>query len=320
MGIKISVAMCTFNGARYIEDQLRSLANQNRHPDELIICDDRSTDSTVDIIKRFAKTAPFQVDIRINETNLSSTKNFQRAIGLCSGDIIALSDQDDVWYSEKLRLIEDAFVCNPSIGATFSDADIVDQDLKHLGYRLWEVLGFDQQERWMTERRRLFDVLLKRNVVTGATMAFKRKYIERILPIPGVWVHDGWIALMISATEAVMPIEKPLIMYRQHAANQIGALKTPWLAEIGRAQTKTSLYDNLVRQYEVALEMISALPGCKNESESLRKKVKHAQRRAELSRRGRLERWLGVAQEALMRRYHRYSNGWRSVARDLVQR
>src|SRR5215217_714545 len=108
MRSKFSVAMCTYNGARFVAEQLASIAAQTRPPDELVVCDDRSTDATIAYVREFARTAPFPVRIFENEKNVGSTKNFERALELCEGDFIAFGDQDDVWLPEKLRKLEDA--------------------------------------------------------------------------------------------------------------------------------------------------------------------------------------------------------------------
>src|SRR6266436_7212118 len=105
---RISVAMCTYNGARFLPRQLESIATQTRLPDELVVCDDGSSDESVAIVRWFANSAPFTVRLEINERNLGSTKNFGKAIGLCEGDIIALADQDDVWKPLKLAVLETA--------------------------------------------------------------------------------------------------------------------------------------------------------------------------------------------------------------------
>src|SRR4051812_29809463 len=99
----VSVAMATYNGAEFIRDQLRSLALQKRLPDELVVSDDGSTDDTVDILEAFAETAPFPVRISVNRENLGFTRNFERAILGCGGDIIYICDQDDVWFPNKIQ-------------------------------------------------------------------------------------------------------------------------------------------------------------------------------------------------------------------------
>src|ERR671927_271278 len=107
MRAKFSVAMCTYNGARFVREQLASIAAQTRPPDELVVCDDCSTDATLECIREFARTAPFPVRVVENEKNAGSTKNFERAVELCEGDFIALADQDDVWLPEKLQRLEE---------------------------------------------------------------------------------------------------------------------------------------------------------------------------------------------------------------------
>src|SRR5438128_2977881 len=102
MADKISIAMCTYNGEQFLRDQLASIAVQTRPPDELVVCDDHSADATCEIVARFAASSPFPVRLHVNEQNLGSTKNFEHAIRLCEGDIIALSAQYDDWLPEKL--------------------------------------------------------------------------------------------------------------------------------------------------------------------------------------------------------------------------
>src|SRR5207253_4621935 len=126
--MKLSVAMCTYNGASYLQEQFDSIAMQTRLPDELVICDDVSVDTTKEITDKFAAVAPFAVKRHFNENNLGSTKNFEKAIGLCQGDIIALADQDDEWSPIKLEQLEAALASSAKTGLVFSDAEVVDQN------------------------------------------------------------------------------------------------------------------------------------------------------------------------------------------------
>ncbi|HEV2835287.1 MAG TPA: glycosyltransferase, partial [Pyrinomonadaceae bacterium] len=100
--MNLSIALGTYNGAVYLKEQLESIAAQTRTPDELVISDDQSTDDTLRLIEEFAATAGFPVPLSVNESNLGTAKNFEKAISLCRGDVILLSDQDDVWHSDKL--------------------------------------------------------------------------------------------------------------------------------------------------------------------------------------------------------------------------
>jgi len=134
---KISVAMCTYHGERFLAQQLASIAKQTRPPDELVVCDDRSSDRTVEILRDFAASVSHPVKIFENETNLGFVANFERAIQLCTGDLIALSDQDDIWYPERLELSEREFAAHPEVGLVFSDADLIDdQDQLTAGLKI----------------------------------------------------------------------------------------------------------------------------------------------------------------------------------------
>src|SRR4029077_8380451 len=113
---RLSIAMCTYNGARFLPEQLESIAAQTRLPDELVVCDDGSADESAEIVRNFGKNAPFPVRLELNEKNLGATKNFEKAIGLCQGDLISLADQDDVWKPQKLSKLWLVFQENPGAG------------------------------------------------------------------------------------------------------------------------------------------------------------------------------------------------------------
>src|SRR5688500_9098173 len=98
--VKISVAMCTYNGAQFLRTQLESIIAQSRAPDEIVVCDDCSTDETRALLKQFAAESLVPVSLHFNEQNLGSVRNFEQAIRMCNGNVIALSDQDDVWHRD----------------------------------------------------------------------------------------------------------------------------------------------------------------------------------------------------------------------------
>src|ERR1700760_1987549 len=116
---KISVALCTYNGERFLGRQLASIQQQTRLPDELVACDDCSTDRTLEILNDFAAAAGFPVNIIRNEEKLGVAANFERAIRLCQGSLIALCDQDDIWYPSRLERSEEEFVAHPDVGLVF---------------------------------------------------------------------------------------------------------------------------------------------------------------------------------------------------------
>jgi glycosyltransferase involved in cell wall biosynthesis len=214
--------MCTYNGALYLRAQLDSIAAQTRPPDELVVCDDGSTDATLAILEGFAAAAPFPVRIHVNPTQLGAPKNFERAIGLATGGIIALADQDDVWYPHKLERLEQEFGRSERIGLVFSDADVVDEHLRPAGYRLGQALRAFERNRRLIARGRLFEALVRANLVTGCTAAFRSDYKDLVIPLPSACAHDSWAALVIAAVADVARIDAALLAYRQHAGNQSG--------------------------------------------------------------------------------------------------
>ncbi len=144
---KISVALCTYNGERFLGRQLASMQQQTRLPDELVVCDDCSTDSTIEILNGFAASSPFPVRITRNDQNLGFVANFERAIRLCEGNLIALSDQDDIWYPTRLERSLQEFTAHPELGLVFSDADVIDDRDQLTGTRLWTNFGFNQKRK-----------------------------------------------------------------------------------------------------------------------------------------------------------------------------
>src|SRR5436190_10921114 len=156
--MKISIALATFNGGLHLRSQLDSLSAKTRLPDELIACDDGSADHTLDILKEFASTAPFPVSVYGNHERLEVRKNFERAVNLCEGDLIALCDQDDIWRGDKLELIEKAFSTSET-GLVFSNAELVDKNLEAESRSLWQAVGFDSRRQRLARQGRMFEVL-----------------------------------------------------------------------------------------------------------------------------------------------------------------
>lgn len=335
---KISIALCTYNGARYLEEQLSSFLQQTRLPDEIVICDDCSTDETPQIIENFSQIAPFPVHLYINETNLGCSGNFQRAISLCTGDFIFLSDQDDFWMPAKIAETEKAFDEAGEIGLVFSDAELVGENLEPLGINLWEI-AFTSEEKQKTLEGRFFEVLLRRNVVTGATLAFRRDFRRSFTPIPThipYVIHDAWIALVISAKAEIRFIEKPLTKYRQHPAQQLGIdwkskqnnfadskeRTVSYAKSIAIHQKEKERLDKLKNELEKTpqfKEYLSSLDELiKANLEELREIITHYEVRKDLSQK-RLEKILPITHELLSGRYHRFSKGFLSAAKDLVK-
>lgn len=321
--------MATYNGDFNLGDQLRSIARQSRPPDEVVVCDDGSTDGTWDTVRAWAETAPFAVRIERNAERLGATRNFARAIGLCTGDLIFTADQDDVWLPNKVEREADLLERAPDVGLVFTDAEVVDSELRPLGYRMWRTVRFRGREQGEVRGGRAINVLLRRNVVTGATMAFRARYRDLLLPIPAnpLHVHDEWIAFLIAATGSIDFIARPTILYRQHGANALGAHPPTGPGMLARAlgeNTRRVWRERQGARLAWCRELrgrLTSLAGVRPPHpgvlEALDGKIAHLERRLRLPP-GRLARVPQVTLDTLALRYHRYSIGVWGAAQDLL--
>ena len=323
-GLGISVAMCTYNGSAFLPEQLESIADQTRLPDELIVCDDYSTDDTVEVIHAFARRAPFEVRLYVNENNLGITNNFANAIGLCTKEIIALADQDDIWLPEKLDRIAEVFGTREEIAAVFSDAELIDRESCRISMHIWESFYFTRREQERFANGQALNILLKHPVVTGAAMAFRRDFCELLLPIPPNALHDYWISLLIATCGKIEMIRDSLMQYRKHDGQQIGAgtagLPLAERAQIARKTTK-GWYLSEIEGFGQLCERLDAraaqFPSRKDAIELIQKKISHREIRARFPH-SRFLRIPAVVGELMNGGYWRYSGGWKSVAKDLI--
>jgi glycosyltransferase involved in cell wall biosynthesis len=225
--MKISVALCTFNGFKYLTKQIDSILNQQGVvPDEIIICDDISLDDTLKILTEYKTLYPNIFKIYVNEINLGSTKNFEKAISLCSGDFIFLSDQDDIWDENKIEKTLAVFKKNPNAEGVFSNAQLIDnKDKVFTELSLWKTIFFLENE--LNKPIDLLDIITKNgNIVTGATLCIKKQVKNYVLPLPiDVVLHDEWIATILAINQTLYYSTEKLISYRIHSNQQIGIKK-----------------------------------------------------------------------------------------------
>jgi glycosyltransferase involved in cell wall biosynthesis len=206
----VSIAMATYNGEKYIKQQLESILNQTYNNLEVIICDDISKDKTVDIIKQYQKKDS-RIKFYINKENLGFKKNFEKAISLCSGDFIALSDQDDIWKKYKIEKLV---------------VNIKEYDLIHSASSLMDENSNIIAEKWLKQDnfKYSFEKLVFGNTITGCTVLFKKSLLKDFFPIPtGEKYHDWWLALLATKSKGITYINEPLVFYRQHSLQDTGA-------------------------------------------------------------------------------------------------
>ena len=224
--MKTSVAMCTYNGENYLLKQLQSILYQTKSINEIVICDDCSTDKTIDVIQDFAKKSPISVIVKENAKNIGYTKNFEQAICLCSGDIIFLSDQDDIWMPEKVAVICDFFDSHPDISFVFTNAVLVNlKGVNSYDKTLFDAVGWNKHTKKIFQDGYGYEVLSTMGRITGATTALRASFIPHCIPFPKTSipiVHDERIAISAIVNDKIACIDKCLIKYRLHYKQSIG--------------------------------------------------------------------------------------------------
>lgn len=221
--MKTSVALCTYNGEKYLKEQIDSILNQTKKVDEIVVCDDGSTDGTFSILEEYAAKSPEIFKIYRNETNLKSVKNFEKAISLCTGDVIFLSDQDDVWLEKKVETFLMYFDKFPETEVICSSGFAInDTGEKIDAFPIW-----DLPKLFPAATLDYFQIIaFIENIATGAAMAFRASIVNNILPIPVKkgFHHDEWIALLAASNGHFMMIEDQLFLYRIHKNQQVGGV------------------------------------------------------------------------------------------------
>jgi glycosyltransferase involved in cell wall biosynthesis len=229
----ISIALCTYNGERFLAEQLRSITNQTYQNLEIVVVDDCSTDATVNILENAKKSDP-RIKIYKNEKNLGFIKNFEKALKKCNGDFIALSDQDDVWLPHKIESLHRDIGNNLLI---YSAVDLIDEQ-GHLIPGTFPRLNRIEGHCPLS--------LILGNCVIGHTCLIRKKLIEIALPIPsGLFSHDQWLAIAASATGQMKASQEILSHYRTHSSNTIfnkEKTKSTSKAEKALKKTKRTIY------------------------------------------------------------------------------
>ena len=215
--MKTSVAMCTYNGEKFIKEQIDSILKQSVSIDEIIVCDDGSSDKTLNILNEYSEKHINLFKIYSNEKNLRSLKNFEKAIQLCSGDIVFLADQDDIWVENKVEKYIEFFKKNSTINAIASNGYCIDEQSKiHEKYAVWDAPQFLRDQNIPFDYFTL--ICHVSNVATGASMAIRKEIIPNIVPFPVVkdFHHDEWIALITSKTNSFELLNEKYFYYRTH--------------------------------------------------------------------------------------------------------
>ncbi len=254
----IAIVVSTFNGQKYIEEQISSLLQQDYPNISIIVRDDGSTDKTVDLLRDIQKSNP-GISL-IYGKNLGVAASFNELLAAASGhyDYIFLCDQDDFWHPEKVSIslsrmleTEKKYGKNTPI-LVHTDLQVVDEALQIIAPSFWKYQKLNGNNGACLNR------LLLQNVVTGATVLINKALLEKSLPIQSAAVmHDWWLALNACVFGKVVAIDRPLISYRQHSANAVGAHGTSTAA----ALMKLTELDSARSRFVATIFQAEALQG-----------------------------------------------------------
>lgn len=220
--MKIDILMATYNGEKYLREQLESILNQTESEFRLLISDDASKDSTREILNEYVQKDS-RVIVFLQDKNLGIVQNFEYLMKKVESEYFMFSDQDDIWQKDKIKK---SLTCikQTSSDLVYTNLEVVNQNLETLEHSYWHLKGFEKKIKNYNN----FESLYLNNYITGSTMLVKSKWIEKILPLPhksNYILHDYWTALVVSKFGKMAYIEEPQVKYRQHQENRIGSKK-----------------------------------------------------------------------------------------------
>ena len=236
----IAILMATFNGEKYIREQIESILHQSNQDWELFIHDDGSTDQTVEIIRQYEEANPNKIHVVEGSAAGGAKKNFIYLMKNVSAPYIMFSDQDDVWLDEKIEKTYDTIrqtekrTGKEKPVLAFTDLKVVDQELNTVAERM-------SKSQQLNPRRTTFKESLIQNVVTGCTLMINRSCAEKSLAgfdMDKIIMHDWWLALVASYFGKITYVDEPLILYRQHGDNSVGTIPITEFNYIKRKMTK----------------------------------------------------------------------------------
>lgn len=209
----VSIALCTYNGAKFLEEQLDSLIDQTYPNLEIVVVDDCSVDGTTAILQSYATEYPL-LKFYKNEKNLGYIKNFERAITLCEGAFIALSDQDDIWEKDKIELLVSNIGSNKLI---YHNSEFIDQSGNVFNRKMSDVVNMYEGD--------CFKPFLFFNSISGHACLFTKELANYSLPFPKEIFHDRWLGFTATNLGSIKYLDQTLVRYRQHENSDTNILR-----------------------------------------------------------------------------------------------
>ena len=250
----VSVALCTYNGERFLQEQLDSIAMQTRTPDEVVVGDDGSSDLTLEILERWKQSVPFSVRIERNERNLGFAKNFESTLSRCTGDVVFLCDQDDIWFPNRVERMTEALEQDAAVGIVICGVDLINQDGKAMSdeaSRLYRISYPNDTSVYYLE------YALKHPSRAGCMMAVRRSVLEKVYPLPDGWSHDVWLFSMAPLYCEIQTLPDVLMHFRRHGANASALGKDAdwangrdvyYLTSVGQYRAHAPLREDMIKR------------------------------------------------------------------------
>lgn len=225
--MKLGVLLATYNGEKFLREQLDSILNQTKKVDEIIISDDGSSDNTVKIIQEYVcRIKDVVIKCVINQEKHGVVNNFENAYKNSTADFLFLCDQDDVWKKNKVEVFLEASEKYPEQGLYFSNATLTDGCLIPIGKSVWDVFFLDRNNDskfYVLQGESIVKRLSRYgNIVTGMSSAVRRRILERVFPLKPTVLHDEMIAYYCSINGGIVAINEETALYRQHNQNVLG--------------------------------------------------------------------------------------------------
>ena len=218
--MKCSIALCTYNGERYLKDQLESLLQQTHRPDEIVVSDDGSTDKTVEIVHSVLRPSTIPYRVLTHTKKLGVFENFSVCMSSCTGDLIFPCDQDDVWKKDKIARHLAVHQANPTVSLVYSNATVVFNTIDNELYPLWD---FNLIRNGQYHSRS--NLVFKGRSIAGFCMSVRSDFFKSISPLPKDVYHDDWCATCAALQDSIYGIPESLAYYRQHGSNAVGIIR-----------------------------------------------------------------------------------------------
>lgn len=320
---RFSVAMCTFNGEKYLREQLESIAAQTVLPSELVVCDDGSTDGTVAKLESFQEKAPFPVHIHINDWNLGAARNFFKAARMTKSDWVIFCDQDDIWLPDRIAQMQMAIRRFPEAKVIQSDGVLIGRGMDKRRATLFAAYRLTAVETSAVNRGDAFKPLARHVFATGAGMMVCRSWFETIPEPAAGFLHDEWLAWFAGSLLRIL--ELPTFQYRQHDSQQTGidpSLTRHVAKALAGGGNRRQTLSQGIERYQVLQEMYNGWGQSKDNRiiSTLTGKIEFLQQRQALAASGLPDRIAGIFKLMGLGLYGRFSSGWRTICKDMIGR